>query len=38
MTFVTQELGRACAASVLLLTWVGLITLLQRRYLREEEA
>lgn len=38
MTFVTQELGRACAASILLLTWVGLITLLQRRFLSEEQA
>lgn len=38
MTFVSQELGRACAASVLLLSWVGLLTLLQRRYLGEEAA
>jgi ABC-type sugar transport system permease subunit len=37
MTFVSQELGRACAASILLLVWVGLITLLQRRYWREEQ-
>jgi ABC-type sugar transport system permease subunit len=38
LTFVTQDLGRASAASALLLAWVALVTLLQRRYAREERA
>jgi ABC-type sugar transport system permease subunit len=38
MTFVAQDLGRACAASFLLLGWVALVTLLQRRYVHEERA
>lgn len=37
-TFLAQDLGRACAASFLLLSWVGAITLLQRLYFREERA
>ncbi len=36
MTFVAQDLGRACAASFLLLGWVVLVTMLQRFVLREE--
>ena len=35
-TFVDQELGRACAAAFLFLLWVALLTLLQRRFAREE--
>ena len=38
MTFVSQDLGRACAAALLFLALVGLITLLQRRLLREEKS
>jgi ABC-type sugar transport system permease subunit len=38
MTFVAHDLGRACAASFLLLGWVALVTLLQRRYVHEERA
>jgi ABC-type sugar transport system permease subunit len=37
-TFLNQDLGRACAAAFLFLAWVGLLTLLQRRLLREERA
>jgi len=37
-TFLGQELGRACAAAMLFLSWVGLLTLLQRYFSREERA
>lgn len=36
MTFVNQNLGHACAAALLFLIFVGLITLVQRRLAREE--
>jgi ABC-type sugar transport system permease subunit len=35
-TFLDQDLGRACAAAMLFLLWVGLLTLGQRWLLREE--
>jgi len=38
MTFLGQELGRACAAAFLFLGWVALLTLLQRFFAREERA
>lgn len=38
MTFLSQNLGRACAAAFLFLIWVGFLTLLQRLFLREERA
>jgi ABC-type sugar transport system permease subunit len=37
-TFLTQDLGRACAAAFLFLIWVGFLTLLQRVLLKEERA
>jgi ABC-type sugar transport system permease subunit len=37
-TFLSQDLGRACAAAFLFLGWVALLTLLQRWLLREERA
>jgi len=37
-TFLGQELGRACAAAILFLAWVGLLTLLQRYFSREDRA
>jgi ABC-type sugar transport system permease subunit len=36
MTFVSQELGRACAGALLFLGLVGLLTALQRLAQREE--
>jgi multiple sugar transport system permease protein len=36
LTFVSQELGRACAGALLFLTLVGLLTALQRLAQREE--
>ncbi len=36
MTFLSQDLGRACAAAFLFLFLVAFITLLQRRWAREE--
>ena len=36
-TFLDLELGRACAAAVLFLTWVGLLTALQRVFFKEEK-
>lgn len=36
MTFRSQNLGRACAAALLFLALVGVLTLLQRRVAREE--
>ncbi len=36
MTFLSQDLGRACAAAFLFLILVGLLTVLQRRWTREE--
>ena len=38
MTFLSQDLGRACAAAYLFLVLVGVLTLLQRRWTREERA
>jgi ABC-type sugar transport system permease subunit len=38
MTFLGQELGRACAAAFLFLGWVALLTFLQRYFAREERA
>ncbi|HWL51523.1 MAG TPA: sugar ABC transporter permease [Chthoniobacteraceae bacterium] len=38
MTFLSQDLGRACAAAFLFLILVAAITLLQRRWAREERA
>lgn len=38
MTFLGQELGRACAAAFLFLAWVALLTLLQRCFAGEERA
>lgn len=38
MAFVSQDLGRACAAMFLFLAWVGLLTLLLRYFSREERA
>lgn len=38
MTFLDQDLGRACAAALLFLMLVGALTLLQRRWTREERA
>lgn len=34
-TFLQQDLGRACAAALLFLSWVGLLTLMQRLVARE---
>jgi ABC-type sugar transport system permease subunit len=36
MTFLSQDLGRACAAAFLFLGWVAIIALVQRGLLREE--
>ncbi len=36
-TFLNMELGRACAAAVLFLTWVGLLTWMQRVFFKEEK-
>lgn len=38
MTFINQTLGRACAAALLFLAWVGLLTLLQRQFTKEARA
>jgi multiple sugar transport system permease protein len=38
MTFISQDLGRACAGALLFLVLVAAITLLQRRLAREERA
>ncbi len=38
MTFLDQELGRACAAAFLFLGWVALLTLLQRMFAQEDRA
>lgn len=38
MTFLAQDLGRACAAAFLFLVFVGGLTLLQRAVAREERA
>jgi ABC-type sugar transport system permease subunit len=38
MTFLSQDLGRACAAAFLFLGLVALLTILQRRMTREERA
>ncbi len=38
MTFSSQDLGRACAATFLFLILVGLLTILQRRSSKEERA
>jgi ABC-type sugar transport system permease subunit len=38
MTFLNLELGRACAAALLFLIWVGFLTLLQRLFFREIKA
>jgi ABC-type sugar transport system permease subunit len=38
MTFLSQDLGRACAAGLLFLMLVAGLTLVQRRYAREERA
>jgi ABC-type sugar transport system permease subunit len=38
LTFLNQELGRACAAAVLFLGFVGVLTLLQRLLAREERS
>jgi multiple sugar transport system permease protein len=38
MTFVSQDLGRACAAALLFLVLVGVLTLAQRRLMKEERA
>ena len=35
MTFLNLELGRACAAALLFLVWVGLLTWLQRMFFKE---
>jgi ABC-type sugar transport system permease subunit len=37
-TFLSQDLGRACAATFVFLLWVAFLTLLQRLFLREERA
>ncbi len=37
-TFLSQDLGRACAAAFLFLLWVALLTFVQRRLTREERA
>lgn len=37
-TFVSQDLGHACAIAILFLLWVGALTLLQRRWSTEERA
>lgn len=36
MTFLSQNLGRACAAALLFLLLVAALTLVQRRYVKEE--
>lgn len=36
MTFLNQDLGRACAAALLFLLLVGALTLLQRRWTKED--
>lgn len=38
MTFLNQNLGHACAAALLFLLLVGTLTLLQRRWTKEERA
>jgi ABC-type sugar transport system permease subunit len=38
MTFLSQDLGRACAAALLFLVLVAALTLIQRRWTREERA
>jgi ABC-type sugar transport system permease subunit len=38
MTFISQDLGRACAAALLFLLLVAVLTLLQRRWTKEERA
>lgn len=38
MTFLDQDLGHACAAALLFLGLIAVLTLLQRRWLREERA
>jgi ABC-type sugar transport system permease subunit len=38
MTFLNQDLGRACAAAFLFLALVAVLTLIQRRWTREERA
>jgi ABC-type sugar transport system permease subunit len=38
MTFLSQELGRACAAAFVFLLLVALLTVVQRVFLREERA
>ena len=38
MTFLSGDLGRACAAALLFLGWVALLTLLQRLVAREERS
>jgi multiple sugar transport system permease protein len=38
MTFLEQDLGRACAAALLFLILVGVVTLIQRLLVREERA
>ncbi len=37
-TFLNLELGRACAAALLFLTWVGFLTWLQRTIFKEEKS
>ncbi len=38
MTFLNGDLGQACAAAVLFLLWVALLTMLQRLVAREEKS
>lgn len=38
MTFLSQDLGRACAAALLFLLLVAVLTLVQRRFAREERS
>ncbi len=38
MTFLSGDLGRACAAAMLFLAWVALLTVLQRLAAREERS
>ena len=38
MTFLNQDLGRACAAAFLFLALVAVLTVIQRRWTREERA
>jgi ABC-type sugar transport system permease subunit len=37
-TFLNLELGRACAAAVLFLMWVGMLTWMQRMFFKEEKS